>query len=44
MYDVMSKKAEDFISDEEILDSIAFAQQNKRNREFIDRIIEKAKS
>ena len=44
MYDVMSKKAEDFISDEEILDSIAFAQQNKRNRELIDRIIEKAKS
>ncbi len=43
MYDVMSKKAEDFINDEEILDSMAFAQKNKSNRELIESILEKAK-
>lgn len=44
MYDVMSKNAEDFINDEEILDSIAFAQKNKSNRELIESIIDKAKN
>lgn len=43
MYDVMSKQAEEFISDEEILETLAFAQKNKSNRELIDSIIEKAK-
>lgn len=43
MYDVKSMKAEDFINDEEILDTLNYAQKNKNNRELIDRIIEKAK-
>ncbi|SCP97300.1 [FeFe] hydrogenase H-cluster radical SAM maturase HydG [Anaerobium acetethylicum] len=42
MYDVKSKKAEEFISDEEILDTMAYAQANKSNRELIESIIEKA--
>ncbi len=43
MYDVMSKQAEEFISDEEIQETLAYAQKNKSNRELIDSIIEKAK-
>ena len=43
MYDVKSKNAEDFINDEEILDSLEFANKNKNNRVLIDEIIEKAK-
>ncbi|HYF83751.1 MAG TPA: [FeFe] hydrogenase H-cluster radical SAM maturase HydG [Clostridia bacterium] len=43
MYDVKSKKAEDFINDEEILDTIEYAEKNKNNRELIESIIEKAK-
>lgn len=42
MYDVKSKKAEEFISDEEILDTIEYAKVNKSNRELIESIIEKA--
>ncbi len=44
MYDVKSKKAEEFIDDEEILDSINYAGENKSNRVLIDNIIEKAKA
>ncbi len=43
MYDVKSKRAEDFINDEEILDTIGYAEKNKNNRELIQSIIEKAK-
>ena len=43
MYDVKSSKAEDFINDEEILDTLKFAQENKSNRELISSIIERAK-
>ena len=43
MYNVMSPKAEEFINHEEILSCLAYAQQNKTNRELIDRILEKAR-
>lgn len=43
MYDVTSLKAEEFISDEEILDTLAFADANKDNIEMIDAILAKAK-
>ncbi len=42
MYNVMSTNAEEFINDEEILDSVAYAQKNKSNRELIESILEKA--
>ena len=42
MYDVKSKAAEEFISHEEILDSIEFARANKNNKALIDEIIKKA--
>lgn len=43
MYDVKSKKAEEFISDEEILDTLAYADEHKNDRELIKSIIEKAR-
>lgn len=43
MYDVNSKKAEEFISHEEILETLAYADENKMNAQLIDSIIEKAK-
>ncbi|SHK57721.1 iron-only hydrogenase maturation protein HydG [Anaerocolumna jejuensis DSM 15929] len=43
MYDVKSKKAEEFIDDEEIKDSLSYAMENKSNKELIDSILEKAK-
>lgn len=43
MYDVKSKKAEEFISDEEILDTLSYADAHKNDRELIKSIIEKAK-
>ena len=43
MYDVKSLKAEEFISDEEIRDTLAYADANKENFELIDQIIAKAK-
>ncbi len=43
MYDVKSLKAEEFISDEEIQETLLYAEENKDNVELIDRIIEKAK-
>lgn len=42
MYNIMSNKAEEFISDEEILECLEYAQKNKNNREVIDEILEKA--
>lgn len=42
-YDKHSLKAEEFINDEEISDSLKYADENKDNLELIDKIIEKAK-
>ncbi len=42
MYDPRSLKAEDFINDEEILETLAYAEKNKDNAELIDEILEKA--
>lgn len=43
MYNVKSLKAEEFIDDEEILETLAYADANKDNVELIDSIIAKAK-
>lgn len=43
MYQPDSKIAEEFISDQEIKDTLAYADANKDNRELIISIIEKAK-
>lgn len=43
MYNAASKKADEFISHEEILETLAYADENKNNVELIDQIIEKAK-
>lgn len=43
MYNVKSLKAEEFIDNQEILDSLAYADANKNNVELIDSIIAKAK-
>ena len=42
MYDIMSKKAEEFISHQEIEESLQYAEENKNNMELIDKILEKA--
>lgn len=43
MYDPKSLKAEEFINDAEILDTIAYAEENKDNLALIDKILAKAK-
>lgn len=43
MYQVDSRKAEEFISHEEILETLAYADRNKDNTELIDRILAKAR-
>ena len=43
MYNAKSLKAEEFISDEEIMETLAYADANKDNVELIDEIIAKAK-
>ncbi|WP_027090436.1 [FeFe] hydrogenase H-cluster radical SAM maturase HydG [Thomasclavelia saccharogumia] len=43
MYNVKSNKAEEFIDDQEILDTIEYAKENKNNRELIFSLIERAK-
>lgn len=43
MYNVKSLKAEEFISDEEIRQTLAYADANCENMELIDSIIEKAR-
>lgn len=43
MYNVSSLKAEEFISDEEIRETLAYADANKENLEVIDQILHKAK-
>ena len=42
MYNPKSLKAEEFISDEEIKETLAYANENKRNKELIDEILKKA--
>ena len=42
-YDPKSLKAEDFINDEEVLDTLAYAEANKNNVALIDEILEKAR-
>ena len=43
MYNAKSLKAEEFISDEEIRETLAYADANKDNVELIDSIIAKAR-
>ena len=43
MYNAKSLNAEEFISDEEIMETLAYADANKDNVEVIDQIIAKAK-
>ena len=43
MYNPKSHKAEEFISHEEVLDTLKYAQENKNNIELIDKILKKAK-
>ena len=40
MYNVKSMKAEEFISHEEILDTLAYAEANKDNLVLVDEIID----
>lgn len=42
-YNPKSMKAEEFISDEEILDTLEYANRNKNNMELINSILEKAR-
>jgi len=44
MYDVYSKCADDFINHEEILETLAYADENKNNLALVESLIEKAKS
>ena len=43
VYNPKSLKAEEFINDEEIRATLAYAEENKNNVELIDRILEKAR-
>src|SRR5574344_364424 len=43
MYNPKSKKADEFISDEEVNETLAYAEQNKSNVEVIDKILAKAR-
>ena len=43
MYDVYSKHADDFINHEDILETLAYADENKANEALIDSILEKAR-
>ncbi len=42
MYDVKSPKAEEFISYEEVMETLAYAQENKKNEQLIEAILKKA--
>ena len=44
MYDVNSKHADDFISHEEILETLTYADENKDNLELVKSIIKKAEA
>lgn len=43
MYNVLSKKAEDFIDHQEIMDTLAYGEENKHNAQLIDQILQKAR-
>lgn len=43
MYNVKSSLATEFINNEEILETLKFAEENKRNKVLINEILEKAK-
>lgn len=43
MYNKQSEKAEEFISNEEILETLEYAEKNKHNEELIDEILNKAR-
>ena len=43
MYNPKSRKAEEFICHQEILDTLEYAQKNKNNIEIVDKILEKAR-
>lgn len=43
MYDVKSKKAEEFISHEEILETMAYAQKHKSDRDLIQGLLNRAR-
>ena len=43
IYSKESMIADEFINHQEILDTIKYAEENKRNVELIDSILEKAK-
>lgn len=43
MYNPNSTKAEEFICHEEVLNTVDYAQKNKKNAQLIDKILEKAK-
>ena len=43
MYNPKSKIAEEFIDHQEILDTLAYADENKNNEALITELIEKAK-
>lgn len=42
-YNPASKKAEEFISHEEIMETLSYAEENRANTELVDRIIAKAR-
>lgn len=42
-YDPKSSVADEFINDAEILESLAYAEENKNNKEVVDAILEKAR-
>ena len=43
MYNPKSLKAEEFINDAEILETLRYAEENKNNIELIDSLLEKAR-
>ena len=43
MYNPKSLKAEEFISHDEIMESLDYSQKNSSNVELIDKILQKAK-
>lgn len=43
MYNPKSSKAKEFISHEEVLETLEFAEKNKNNAKLVGEIIEKAK-
>ncbi len=44
MYDILSSKAEEFINHEEIMETLAYAEENSRNRQLQEEILEEAKA